>query len=451
LPRKTPIIVAISGGASRAGLWGAAVLARVDAYARERNAAVYAVSSVSGGSLGAAAYLSALAGSGKDAPPGTRCWLPAGSDQAFQDYAMHLGRADAIGPLLAGYVFSDVPRAFAGWPAAGLGFDLRGGDRAAGIERAFEANERDAAELVAGKLKTVGLGEPFMSVTSPGQPLWIANGTERDTGSRAITIPVVSERASARTPAPDRANGSRRVGTPEQKADWPFLGASDVIAQLCRDVPISTAINNTARFPFLEPAGLLRSPAGCGTSTIDHPVSVIDGGYFDNSGLESALELAGWLEATAGVKPIVVATSGDGDSTLEPESTVRCGSDTIDPGLPRPQKRVLEVLGPVFGLYNARSGHVDVLLRRAAGRYCDPADLAKRRFFHFYLPARGTESVPLNWVLSRRMAGFVWDAVVGGGAEGVPGLSGTDKQRFSKYLDRNRREVEELKGLLGRL
>ena len=55
-----PIVVALSGGASRAGIWGAQVLAAVDAASGHPNAGVFAVSSVSGGSLGAAAYMAAM-------------------------------------------------------------------------------------------------------------------------------------------------------------------------------------------------------------------------------------------------------------------------------------------------------------------------------------------------------------------------------------------------------
>src|SRR5262249_31437593 len=54
-----PIIVAVSGGASRAGVWGARVLQEAEEISRPGRA-VFAVSSVSGGSLGAAAYMSLL-------------------------------------------------------------------------------------------------------------------------------------------------------------------------------------------------------------------------------------------------------------------------------------------------------------------------------------------------------------------------------------------------------
>ena len=52
-----PVIVATSGGASRAAVWGARVLLEVDAIVKSGNTAIFAVSNVSGGSVGAAAYV----------------------------------------------------------------------------------------------------------------------------------------------------------------------------------------------------------------------------------------------------------------------------------------------------------------------------------------------------------------------------------------------------------
>jgi hypothetical protein len=70
-----------------------------------------------------------------------------------------------------------------------------------------------------------------------GMPIWFANGTDATTGNRVITTPIA---------APDR----RDSGSP-----WPFRGARDFHILMGGDVSIATAINNTARFPYLEPFG----------------------------------------------------------------------------------------------------------------------------------------------------------------------------------------------------
>jgi hypothetical protein len=395
-----PVLIAISGGASRAGLWGAAVVNQVETRIAGRKAAIFAISSVSGGSLGAAAYMAARASERSPDPGLAGCQMSESTKSKFGGFASKLGSADEVGPLLSGYMFSDLPRSLIGWVPKMFGATLRGGDRAEAIERAFEHNAKIAA--LSEKLEIKPFDSPFLGLAAPNLPLWIANGTERDSGSRALTV--------ALQPATDD------TGKPTN--EWPFLGASDVLGQLQADVPISTAINNTARFPFLEPAGRL-VPASSG-----HPgVGILDGGYFDNSGLQSVLEVASWLEQQ-NVHPIIVVATGDGDgngvrrssnagepnerpeiSKVHPEDIVRCSANRYNPSIAHTGHDVAEILSPLIGLYSVRAGHVDIQLRRAAARYCDAGSQA---FFHFYLPACHKESVPLNWVLSPKMTRHVW-------------------------------------------
>ena len=105
-------------------------------------------------------------------------------------------------------------------------------------------------------------------------PLWFANGTDATTGNRVIAGPI-------------RAPADRNDAAP-----WPFRGARDFHTLMRADVPISTAVNNTARFPYLEPFREML-PAG----EKGQVGSLVDGGYFENEGLQTALELAEWLAA----------------------------------------------------------------------------------------------------------------------------------------------------------
>jgi hypothetical protein len=373
-----PIVVALSGGADRAAVFSAAVLAQVDAQAAGQDAAIFGLSTISGGSLGAALYLSARLPQVAHGNAAS-CRLDPAVTSRFAGYVREAGAGDGIGPLLAGVVLSDVPRALFGWIPALLGVDLRGGDRAAALERAFEANADRAASHV--RLPAMRLDAPYLSLSGGGMPLWIGQATERDSGTRALVIPV-------------RGGGA---------ADWPFQGADDVLAQLGADMPISTAVNATARFPFLEPSGaapsLLHRTQG---------LSLIDGGYYDNSGLETAQELADWLRAQ-GADPILVVATGSGYGhglnsagvTTVDDDIIRCGSAQFRPDQPHLAATAADILAPFVGLNQARAGHVDALMRRAKAAYCDGG------FFHFYLGALGGEPVPLNWVLSRKMADHI--------------------------------------------
>lgn len=374
-PNTRPIVVALSGGADRAAIFAAASLAKIDLEATGQHAALFGLSTVSGGSLGAGLYLSARAANQGPDP----CHLPPGLTAKFAAFAGDAGAGDGIGPLLAGVVLSDLPRALFGWIPALAGVDLRGGDRAAALERAFEANAARAARRT--HLAIRPLDAPYLSLATPGMPLWIAQATERDTGARALTIPV------------------RGAGATE----WPFEGADDVLAQLGADMPISTAVNSTARFPFLEP-----SAAAPSRLYMNRGLNLIDGGYYDNSGLETAQELADWLRRQ-GADPILVAVTGSGYAhglntagyTHVDDDIVRCGSAQFQPDQPELHPMAADILAPLVGLNQARAGHVDALMRRAKAAYCDGA---QPRFFHFYLGALQGEPVPLNWVLSRRMA-----------------------------------------------
>jgi hypothetical protein len=187
------------------------------------------------------------------------------------------------------------------------------------------------------------------------------------------------------------------------------------------DVPISTAINNTARFPVLEPFGDILPPSEGHTQA-----EVIDGGYFENEGLQTALELARWLKREGEqalttrlrrerrdstgvtVEPIIVQVTADADDSVKIGDVVRCGGLRGDPETPDAITHAdLQVLAPLLGVYNVRGGHSTVLLQDARTEFCEDNN---HRFFHFYLPGAGPPAIPMNWLLSDVAAERIWKA-----------------------------------------
>jgi hypothetical protein len=270
-----PIIVAVSGGATRAGLWGAAVLGRVLQAQQPKGPALFAVSSVSGGSLGTAGAMSLLS---LESRPCRATGLPLLRPNAVDKTVPLAG--DALGPLLGGWLLDDIPRS-AFEPIAAviqsvIGHRPNGGDSAEAIEHGFE-------DLWSRALKKSPLkgapdwDRPFLSLFyidnagtyRSGMPLWFANGTDATTGNRVITAPIL---------APDGR---------DSKLPWPFRGARDFHTLMSGDVSIATAVNNTARFPYLEPFGEMLPLNGK-----KQVGSLVDGGYFENEGLQTALDLA---------------------------------------------------------------------------------------------------------------------------------------------------------------
>jgi hypothetical protein len=388
-----PIIVAVSGGATRAGLWGAAVLDQVLRAQQKGGPALFAVSSVSGGSLGVAGAMTLL--SLEDRPCRAQ-GLPLLGPKP--DKAVPLA-GDALGPLLGGWLLDDIPRS-AFEPIAALiqwaiNHRPNGGDSAEAIEQGFE--DLWSRALQQSTLTGAPVWDrPFLSlfyinnagIYRSAMPLWFANGTDATTGNRVITAPIR---------APDQWNG----GLP-----WPFRGARDFHTLMGGDVSIATAINNTARFPYLEPFGEMR-PLG----NKEQAGSLVDGGYFENEGLQTALELAEWLadqSKTTGrsVQPIIVQATGDGEADVSASDVMTCANASDGAFVPDNKHSALQILAPLMGLYHVRGGHSAVLLRQAHDQFCNP----RARFFHFYLPAYQGHDIPLNWVLSDTIAAFIWHA-----------------------------------------
>ncbi len=405
-----PVIVALSGGASRAALWGARVLRDVDAAARDAHTAVFAVSSVSGGSLGAAAYLALRRDDIDAARTGeARCHLAASParDQALVE---HLS-ADMLGPLLVGTILDDSARALMA-PAMLLVAGQRvprGGDRAEALERGFSR----AWGHPDGVPGWHGFEENFLSffyeggTWRAGMPIWISNGTDVRDGRRLLTSPVRPLEGA------DQPDGVVR------DPDWPFWTAGDVLALLGADVPFSTAIHNSARFPLLSPTGAVTplhpvtDPAARGFGR--SPPQIVDGGYFENSGLSTAVELATWLRGRAAhgrpVDPVIVLVTADAEPATGADDVARCDSgpawapDAFESG-----SEVAQIMAPVATLFATRDGHAAYALERARHAFCGPkGDPTSNRFFHFYLHAPpGDEAIPLNWTLSARTAATIW-------------------------------------------
>jgi hypothetical protein len=156
--------------------------------------------------------------------------------------------ADFLAPALASLAFVDVPSSFLP--------DVGQVDRGTALERSFES--------ASGGL----LARPFLSFfpykkdpaaagRAPWRPILLLNATHKETGKRIITGHVLIERDV-------------------------FIDSLDALHVLGKDVRASTAAHNSARFTYISPAGDLGDRHG----------SVIDGGYFENFGALSALELA---------------------------------------------------------------------------------------------------------------------------------------------------------------
>ncbi|MBY5735674.1 hypothetical protein HFO26_36740 [Rhizobium leguminosarum] len=370
--REVPIIfIASEGGASRAGYWTATVMSKLEeATGGEFSRHVFAISSISGGSLGVGAFLASL-DDRKPAHDGT--FAREVSDFVGRDY---------LSPALAGALFPDLLQRFLPWPVFP--------DRASALELGWEDGWRDHCRQGVCRDDDI-MTKDYLSLWGPKTPqpwipIWMIGGALEEDGRPILTSSL---------------NFENNIDA------WDFHSVAS------GDVRLSTAILNGARFPFVSPGGTLRNVQAPEDVSEVH---IVDGGYFDAAGVEVLRELAKSLFSspkiigTARLKPIFLLITSDGANPPpvadEHDQTraslpVACrgGSPAHGcPGAPLLARVAADMIGPVVGLYQSRSAHGE---RLKAHLFRDRPGLPP--------PGGWTEivtldlcalEVPMNWALS---------------------------------------------------
>ena len=250
------LIVATAGGGIRAAYWTATVLEHLEEDFEIEGGSVrpylFAISGVSGGSVGATAFEAALTQRDENRCTPDKPGYTAGKsgDKACPLATDFLLKEDFLAPALASLVFQDAPSSFLP--------DFGQGDRGTALERSFEhaSNNllaRPFLDLISFTEGAIANGGP----APPRRPILLLNATHEETGNRIITGHVRIERNV-------------------------FVDSLDALNVLQNDVRASTAAHNSARFTYVSPAGDLQRRNG----------ALIDGGYFENFGALTALELA---------------------------------------------------------------------------------------------------------------------------------------------------------------
>jgi hypothetical protein len=240
-PRHPVFVVAAEGGGLRAGYWTAAVLSAIQAQFPTFSDHCFAISCVSGGSLGAAVFDGLLAARPPD----------------FRTAAREVLSHDFLAPTVARLFGTDLPQQFLPWPILP--------DRGAAMERAWERAWNGVARET--------FARPFLGAALEHGPSLFLNGTEVETGRRVIFSPISIE------PLPTAAG----------PAEVAFKNARDGIGLLGGDLPVSGAVHMSARFTYVSPACTIRSGKSIHR--------IVDGGYFENSGAATASEILQFLQS----------------------------------------------------------------------------------------------------------------------------------------------------------
>jgi hypothetical protein len=342
--KPVPVVIAAAeGGGIRAAYWTSMVLHHLadlpeaDVMFPRR---LFAISSVSGGSFGAAVY----AGLRRD---------PTSTPPRAQ-IASEILQERFLAPMVAKWVSGDLLQWF-------LPLPIRRFDRSSAIETAFAAAYNE-------HVHHDSMVEKFTEFRPPGTddvPVLLLNSTSVQLGRRVVASPYPWPLSDVSVEEQDPIDFHELTG---------------------RDVSVATAVHNTARFPYISAAGRLRAKNG------EHLGHLVDGGYFENTGADTLIDLLRYLKQSASplsVRFIVVALLN-----TPPEHHLN------DPArIPwRETASLGEVFSPLRALLQTRTARGDLALRRLR-ESVEPGDVVEFRV----CSDSGLREAPLGWQLSQEM------------------------------------------------
>jgi len=312
-------VVAAQGG----GIYAAMHAATFLSYMQERcpNFAhhLFAISGVSGGSVGASVFAASMKeaeGRGAIKIPDTGCHAQIGSGDgpALLSAASDILDDDLWSPLQAMWLFPDLLQQF-------IPMRIEMFDRARALERGLEASWQrmmTRSELFGPRLQAQAantLAEPFISLWPAGfdkslfTPALVLNTTEVDSGRRRLIAPFRFEGLT----------------------DLRFFPVNCVSASAgqtskIESVPLSTAAVLSARFPWVTPTGWYYETSEMGDCAppVKSVTKVSDGGYFESSGVATALDLMHSLQKIVAehklpidIKLVILTSGGFASTTAD--------------------------------------------------------------------------------------------------------------------------------------
>ncbi len=355
-PAHPIFIVATEGGGIRAAYWTAAVLTAIQDQAPQFADHLFAISSVSGGSLGSMVFTSLLADRQR-VPVADACDVrpdPA-LEQTLRFAAQQMLSYDFLAPTLGSMLHADLVQRFLPW-----GFIP---DRARALETGWEAAYRAHAHTAAGgddDFFAGGMLKMYAARRDAPLPSLFLNSTSVEVGNRVIASNV------------DLRDGA-------------IPDAVDLLSRLGRDMRLSTAALNSARFTYVSPAGSVHDAGG---KLLSH---VVDGGYFENSGAQTALDVIDRIERIRGDRRfnlhlILIK--------FQQVATRQCAA--LPPPPVPPERFMDEALSPLRALLATRDA-------RGTLAYDEAVDLPEVTSHPFLLTQRDHGIVmPLGWLLAPR-------------------------------------------------
>ncbi len=326
-------LVACEGGGIRAAYWSNEVLSELSQGDPNFKGNVLAYSGVSGGALGAVAFN--LSSKCSDNP------------QVGREIVRDFLKNDFLSPIMGYALFPDAFQRF-------LPFPIKQFDRAAILEKTWESSWEKSCKDHPDLFKKGYLENDFSDTNNQG-PLVFMNATHIETGKRVLVSPV-------------------------KFGDQQFYEATDILRIINKDIPLSTSVLLSARFPYLTPAGLIYDKDDKKWGHVG------DGGYYENLGISTLLEVYIRLRTIADIKNIPIKVSF---------VFIR---NTKDFSTTEPLGGLYEVLAPVEAYLNVwyKSGGYSMnMIKNTSLRNKD-------KILNFTLPRFENDIIPLGWSLSKQ-------------------------------------------------
>ncbi|VAW39906.1 hypothetical protein MNBD_GAMMA01-552, partial [hydrothermal vent metagenome] len=359
---KTPVfLIATEGGGIRAAYWTAIVLGHLQDINPNFGEHVYAISGVSGGSLGASVF-NALLTQDRFMEQNSSVGNCEKGNNNYFCRSKRILKEDFLAPTVASMMFPDAFQRFC--------FFCRFDDRAQALETAWEE---------AWDKEWQGLPDSQGIFNKPFQDLWFED-TEMKIPQLFLNSTVVE-------------TGQRIIATPldlGESFSATFHDALATFAVTNNALSLSTTVHTSARFTYVSPAGSLER------TDLPHAgkwIRLVGGGYFENSGATAISEILTEIlsiQPDLNVQPIVIHISN------EPDYPDRANNGTNS------QARFLsEILSPILAIFNVRGGKGQEA--RLALKHKVEGINGKDHYLHFKLKKPdGQVQLPLGWMLSSK-------------------------------------------------
>ncbi|MBI3453013.1 MAG: hypothetical protein HY057_09375 [Rhodospirillales bacterium] len=368
------ILVSAEGGGIRAAYWAALILARLhDRFGEDFSDRIFAMSGVSGGSLGLGVF-AAMRADAHFAP----CAAPAASPPArpCEQAAISLLNRDFLSPVLAGLLFTDLTQRF-------LPVRIGAFDRARFLEFGWEdAYARAAGSAGGPNIFSQAFDALWQGERADRTPLLFLNSTQVHDGRRAIVAP-------------------RHVALPDPRSSAflaEFPQAIDIAGIAPGPFRLSTAIGLSARFPLITPVGVI--------SARDGQRRFADGGYFDNSAGLTLRDIVRAVRAErmrddGGMLASMLRAVMPGSAPRSPDvfPVILHIVNDPDPDEAPPASGPFDfeqLLAPVEAVMNARVARS----HQARAVLEEEVRAMGGMFVSFYLHDRKRVGIPLGWTLS---------------------------------------------------